>query len=435
MRPRPTIRGETGSFTLTISGLGDTGATTPEPDPTDSCGETLTADGTTSGEWASGCESTAQTGSHARYYGFSLAESSAASIVLESSAGDTYLYLREGDARSGAFLYENDDDGGITRSKIEETLAAGSYTIEATTYNPGETGSFTLTVSGLGETAGPEPGAVTIGTTVEAGGSSYTVNVVMDPAPPGIFGVEPGKRLVALDITQVGINASGDSYNRLDFAVQDSDGYLYTLSFASADVSPSFVAGTLAAGQIIRGWVVFELPQTARLVSVSVEPELFEPLVTIADLSQYPAGNLVSQTRPPVPEPPLSPVAIRTTVEAGGSSYTVNAVMDPAPPGIFGVESGKRLVALDITQVGINASGDSYNRLDFAVQDSDGYLYTLSSASADVSPSFGSGILAAGQITRGWVVFELPQTARLVSVSVEPELFEPLVTIADLIFS
>ena len=37
------------------------------------------------------------------------------------------------------------------------TLAAGSYTIEATTYEVGETGSFTLTVSGLGETLPQAP--------------------------------------------------------------------------------------------------------------------------------------------------------------------------------------------------------------------------------------------------------------------------------------
>ena len=102
---------------------------TSPPPSADPCAESLGGDGTVSGEWAAGCESTAQTGSHARYYSFSLAESSEVSIVLESTAGDTYLYLREGDARSGDFLHENDDDGGITRSKIEETLAAGSYTL------------------------------------------------------------------------------------------------------------------------------------------------------------------------------------------------------------------------------------------------------------------------------------------------------------------
>ena len=75
-------------------------------------------------------------------------------ITLESSDVDTYLYLREGEARSGDFLYD-DDGGGITKSQIQETLVAGTYTIEATTYGTKETGSFTLTVAGLGTTASP----------------------------------------------------------------------------------------------------------------------------------------------------------------------------------------------------------------------------------------------------------------------------------------
>ena len=56
--------------------------------------------------------------------------------------------------RSGTALRENDDHrgaglAGSTDSRIRETLAAGTYTVEATTYQAGETGSFTLTVSGL----------------------------------------------------------------------------------------------------------------------------------------------------------------------------------------------------------------------------------------------------------------------------------------------
>ena len=74
-------------------------------------------------------------------------------IDLESSDADTYLYLRSGSARSGTALYENDDvESGNRNSRIEATLSAGSYTIEATTYNPDTAGSFTLRVSGLGGT-------------------------------------------------------------------------------------------------------------------------------------------------------------------------------------------------------------------------------------------------------------------------------------------
>ena len=68
---------------------------------------------------------------------------------MESDDADTYLYLRQGETRSGPFLHEDDDSPDRTRSQIQETLAAGSYTIEATTYEAGQTGDFTLTVTGL----------------------------------------------------------------------------------------------------------------------------------------------------------------------------------------------------------------------------------------------------------------------------------------------
>ena len=281
----------------------------------------------------------------------------------------------------------------------------------------------------------PEPTPLAIGTTVEVGGSSYTLNEIVDPAPAGIFGVSEGRRLVALDITQVGTSADRDSYNPLYFAVQDIEAYVYTPDLASADVDPLFGSGELASGQIVRGWVVFELPESAKLIAVLVEPGVFGARTTIADFPGGHSGNLVSQAPPPVPTPPSSPVNIGATVEVGGSSYTLNEMVDPAPAGIFGVSEGRRLVALDITQVGTSADRDSYNPLYFAVQDVEGYVYTPDLASADVDPLFGSGELASGQTVRGWVVFELPESAQLIAVLVEPAVFGTRTTIADLIQS
>ena len=119
----------------------------PSEDP---CLETLSADGAVIGAWSSSCESTDQVGSYARYYSFMLTEGSNVTISLESST-DPYLYLRTGAAKSGTASHENDDvvPGTDINSRIQETLGAGTYTIEATTYSPGQTGSFTLTVDGL----------------------------------------------------------------------------------------------------------------------------------------------------------------------------------------------------------------------------------------------------------------------------------------------
>ena len=89
--------------------------------------------------------------SYARYYTFTLTQDSAVTIDLQSSL-DTYLFLREEEARSGDFLHENDDvdrDGRDYDSRIVAMLAARTYTIEATTYNAAQAGSFTLTVTGL----------------------------------------------------------------------------------------------------------------------------------------------------------------------------------------------------------------------------------------------------------------------------------------------
>ena len=147
--------GQMGSFTLTVSGLGD--VTTPTPTD-DLCRETLSGDGAVTGEWAGDCESAVGARGYARYYTFTLVEESEVTITLESDT-DPYLYLREGEAKSGDFLHENDDIVLVTdtNSRIQETLAAGTYTIEATTYGFGETGSFTLTVSGLGDVSTPAP--------------------------------------------------------------------------------------------------------------------------------------------------------------------------------------------------------------------------------------------------------------------------------------
>ena len=158
--------GETGSFTLTVSGLGGTTTEPTDPDPgeTDSCGEALSGDGTVTGTWAAGCESEARTGSYARYYTFTVDQESDVTITLARTSGgaDTYLNLWSGSSRTGSPLDDDDDTPDTSRSEITRNLAAGDYTVEATTFEAGETGSFTLTVSGLGgtitEPTDPDPG-------------------------------------------------------------------------------------------------------------------------------------------------------------------------------------------------------------------------------------------------------------------------------------
>ncbi|MXY46045.1 MAG: S8 family serine peptidase [Chloroflexi bacterium] len=141
---------------------------TPVPTPTqtpvpDACLTSIPSDGATNGSWNSACTTdrdiataNALSGTrNAGYYTFALSQQSEVTITLESSK-DTYLFLLSGHGRNGEKVAENDDIDTPRRnynSRIVETLAAGEYTILATTYDlasqPGGVGDFTLTVDGI----------------------------------------------------------------------------------------------------------------------------------------------------------------------------------------------------------------------------------------------------------------------------------------------
>ena len=113
---------------------------------------TLAAPVTRMGTWAGGCMSTAQTGSYARYYSFTLDSATQVEINLTSSV-DAYLALRQGAGRDGTMVASNDNVGSRNpNSAINMMLAAGDYTVEATTFFAGQTGDFTLSVRPLQET-------------------------------------------------------------------------------------------------------------------------------------------------------------------------------------------------------------------------------------------------------------------------------------------
>ena len=64
------------------------------------------------------------------------------------SSTDTYLYLIRGSSVDGTSYLEYNDDGGTgLNSRISRTLAAGTYTVAATTYGTRATSSYTLRIN------------------------------------------------------------------------------------------------------------------------------------------------------------------------------------------------------------------------------------------------------------------------------------------------
>ncbi len=124
----------------------------PPPGLQDPCFTAIDGSGTYTGSWDDTCLSENRPDGdggdyYARFFTFTLDESTSVTIDLTSDA-DTFLYLMEGSDKDGAIETENDDiSDGNRNSRIEDQmLSAGTYTIEATTYDAKESGDFTLVV-------------------------------------------------------------------------------------------------------------------------------------------------------------------------------------------------------------------------------------------------------------------------------------------------
>jgi len=117
--------------------------------------------GSLSGTLQASCDAEHRAGSYAHYYTFTVSSTTEVQIDLQSSAFDTYLFLLSGSGTQGTVVESNDDVGGTNRnSRISTTLAAGTYTIEATSYASGVIGPFSISLSAP---VGPcSPGTTTL---------------------------------------------------------------------------------------------------------------------------------------------------------------------------------------------------------------------------------------------------------------------------------
>ena len=104
---------------------------------------------TDSGNWSSAdCESPYRTERYVDYFQLTPSTSQEVQIDLKSNT-DAYLLVYRGTNIAGTPDYRNDDGGDGTNSRLTLNLTAGStYTIGATTYTRGATGSYTLEIAG-----------------------------------------------------------------------------------------------------------------------------------------------------------------------------------------------------------------------------------------------------------------------------------------------
>lgn len=278
--------------------------------------------GTISGTITNSCSSTVRPGKYSVYYTFTLAGTYTSVVIymVATSFSDTYMYLLSGAGFSGSIVAQDDDSGGSYNSKITlASLAAGTYTIECTTYGNGVTGNFNLTFTGT------------------ASASAYTANVSETLTRSESLGLVTGYtrgNTESLAITEV-----GKGYQPFDAAASDSlsvtDGVVDALFFGvggnellaaseSVGLLGDFQLGlteTAALTEAGAASVPFAANVSDTLAVAETESEASEILTSISEtLSQTESGFFSAGSA----ENPIEVAGVTQTVEASWSANLVD---------------------------------------------------------------------------------------------------------------
>ena len=271
------------------------------------CTEALTADGTVSGTWADtdNCSSQQRPGRNARYYVFELEQSSKVIIDLTSTV-DTYMFLLSGEnTQSGQPLYKNDDvGGGNLNSRISETLAAGWYTIEATTYASRITRDFSLTIAGFAsQPTEPEISIAAGGGVTEGAAAMFTVTATPKPAADldvtvsvsqsGDYGATTGSRTVTIPASgseTFTVATADDSADEADGSVTATvgSGTGYTVSSGSGSATVAVADDDVPEISITAGGGVTEGAAASFTVTATPKPAAdLDVTVTVSQSGDY----------------------------------------------------------------------------------------------------------------------------------------------------
>jgi len=133
-----------------------------------------------------------------------------------------------------------------------------------------------------GAASGKQIGDTTVLTTPSGLRLAITVNAVDDNVRPGRYDSAPTGRYVAVDWTIKNEGNTEVDLNRLHFKLQTADGFVIQRTGEVRE--PGLKTDTVGPGQIVRGWLTYDVPSGAKVVSAIYQPPGAQQFV-IAELT------------------------------------------------------------------------------------------------------------------------------------------------------
>jgi hypothetical protein len=141
----------------------------------------------------------------------------------------------------------------------------------------------------------------------------------------------------------------------------------------------------------------------------------------VGDKEGYLRSDLVSEPHVATPAPPTAIPSTATrdpkepsTVVGKNIAMSLYQYYDPAPKGVLSQPAtGYHLVSFDVAIGNRSSTPHSYNLLYFYLKTSDNRKYDATIIPSALFPVLSAGTNQAGETTRGWVTFEVPNASSL----------------------
>jgi hypothetical protein len=237
-----------------------------------------------------------------------------------------------------------------------------------------------------------------------SGPAIYALAIV-DPSPPGMFyTVQPGTRLVSVELVFDNQSPDAISVNPLYATLVDDQGLVHTAELAASDDYPQIATVSLYPGERIRGWVSFAVEDGSSPARIKYELDMFT-----GELVEAPIGPTLSEPELAPFAPVISAPRLGDVSTVAGYSLSADEVVDPAPPSsFFSPDTGYHLVSVRIFLRNESATDPlSVNPLYCFLVDNHGFVYAAELGSSDLG-QIDTVDIATGEAARGYVSFQVP---------------------------
>jgi len=264
-----------------------------------------------------------------------------------------------------------------------------SPAIVAVSPNPTSPATSTITVAPISPSIAAGPQVVT----VQVGGDPLNVRLAPDAASPviALLGADTEVAVAGPDVTAsdgvtrwVHVKAgSRDGYARGEF--------LSTPHPASGPIpAPIFLATPASAGQAN--------------VMPTATPPVSSATSAATTSAAFPTGKVGS-----------------TLVAANGIAITLNEYRDSIPGNkSYQPKAGNRYVGVDVTIENRGSQAQSFNEYYGTVRDTEGHQFNTGFGNVAPGPALNSGKNSPGDKARGWITFEIPNSAKVATFRYEP---------------